>query len=57
MNEQVMKILDCWRRAYRFINDEDGEIYFWKHHHSVGGAHLEMVTAASNINLWKEWAY
>jgi hypothetical protein len=29
---------------------------FWKHHR-VGGAHLaDMVAAASDINLWKEWA-
>jgi hypothetical protein len=26
-------------------------------HHRVGGAHLaDMVAAASDINLWKEWA-
>jgi hypothetical protein len=36
---------------------EDGEIYFLETSSRVGGAHLaEMVEAASDINLWKEWA-
>lgn len=36
---------------------EDGEIYFLETSSRVGGAHLaEMVEAATNINLWAEWA-
>lgn len=37
--------------------DEDGQIYFLETSSRVGGAHLsDMVEAASNINLWAEWA-
>lgn len=36
---------------------EDGEIYFLETSSRVGGAHLaEMVEAATDINLWAEWA-
>ncbi|SFT43886.1 ATP-grasp domain-containing protein [Algoriphagus locisalis] len=36
---------------------EDGEIYFLETSSRVGGAHLaEMVEAATEINLWAEWA-
>jgi hypothetical protein len=36
---------------------EDGKIYFLETSSRVGGAHLaEMVAAASDINLWSEWA-
>jgi len=36
---------------------EDGRIYFLETSSRVGGAHLaEMVEAACDINLWKEWA-
>lgn len=36
---------------------DDGKIYFLETSSRVGGAHLaEMVAAASDINLWKEWA-
>lgn len=36
---------------------DDGKIYFLETSSRVGGAHIaEMVEAASNINLWKEWA-
>ena len=36
---------------------ESGKIYFLETSSRVGGAHLaEMVEAASDINLWKEWA-
>ena len=35
----------------------DGKFYFLETSSRVGGAHLaEMVTAASGINLWGEWA-
>lgn len=36
---------------------EDGKIYFLETSSRVGGAHLaEMVEAATQINLWTEWA-
>jgi hypothetical protein len=36
---------------------ENGQLYFLETSSRVGGAHIaEMVEAASNINLWKEWA-
>ena len=36
---------------------DDGKIYFLETSSRVGGAHLaEMVAAASDINLWGEWA-
>lgn len=36
---------------------KDGEIYFLETSSRVGGAHLaEMVEAATDINLWAEWA-
>jgi hypothetical protein len=36
---------------------EDGKIYFLETSSRVGGAHIaEMVAAASDINLWNEWA-
>jgi biotin carboxylase len=36
---------------------ETGEIYFLETSSRVGGAHLaEMVEAATNVNLWAEWA-
>ncbi|MCB0514996.1 MAG: hypothetical protein R2798_11300 [Chitinophagales bacterium] len=36
---------------------EDGQVYFLETSSRVGGAHLaEMVEAATDINLWKEWA-
>jgi len=38
-------------------NREDGEIYFLETASRVGGAHIaEMVEAATDINLWTEWA-
>jgi hypothetical protein len=37
--------------------NEDGKIYFLETSSRVGGAHLaEMVDAASDVNLWAEWA-
>ncbi|MBC5837684.1 ATP-grasp domain-containing protein [Flavobacterium muglaense] len=60
VNEQVMKGFGLKHGAAHteFIKcKEDGKIYFLETSSRVGGAHLaEMVAAASNINLWKEWA-
>ncbi len=60
VNEQVMKAFGMQHGATHteFIKcNDDGKIYFLETASRVGGAHLaEMVEAASNINLWKEWA-
>jgi hypothetical protein len=59
-NEQVMKAFGMQHGATHteFIKcNEDGKIYFLETASRVGGAHLaEMVEAASNLNLWGEWA-
>lgn len=60
VNEQVMKAFRMKNGATHteFIKcHEDGKIYFLETSSRVGGAHLaEMVDAASNINMWREWA-
>ena len=60
VNEEVLKGFGLKHGAAHteFIKcDDDGIIYFLETSSRVGGAHLaEMVNAASNINLWKEWA-
>ena len=60
VNEQVIKSFGLKHGAAHseFIKGkEDGKIYFLETSSRVGGAHLaEMVAAASNINLWREWA-
>ena len=59
-NEEVMKAFGMKHGATHteFIKcNEDGKIYFLETSSRVGGAHLaEMVEAASDINLWGEWA-
>jgi hypothetical protein len=60
INEQVIKGFGLKHGAAHteFIKcNEDGKIYFLETSSRVGGAHIaEMVEAASNINLWSEWA-
>lgn len=60
VNAQVMKAFGMQHGATHteFIKcNEDGKIYFLETASRVGGAHLaEMVDAASNVNLWGEWA-
>lgn len=60
LNKQVMKGFGLKHGAAHteFIkSNENGQIYFLETSSRVGGAHLaEMVVAASNINLWEEWA-
>jgi hypothetical protein len=60
VNEQVIKSFGLKHGASHaeFIKGkEDGKIYFLETSSRVGGAHIaEMIEAASNINLWKEWA-
>ena len=60
VNEQVLKAFGMMHGANHteFIKcNDDGKIYFLETASRVGGAHLaEMVAAASDINLWGEWA-
>lgn len=60
INEQVIKGFGLKHGASHteFIKcNEDEKIYFLETSSRVGGAHLaEMVHAASDINLWAEWA-
>ncbi|SMD46133.1 Biotin carboxylase [Aquiflexum balticum DSM 16537] len=59
-NKQVMKAFGMKNGAAHteFIKGkEDGKIYFLETSSRVGGAHLaEMVEAATDVNLWTEWA-
>lgn len=60
INEQVIKSFGLKHGAAHseYIKCKDNDkIYFLETSSRVGGAHIaEMVEAASNINLWKEWA-
>lgn len=60
VNEAIMKAFGLKNGASHteFIKSkEDGQIYFLETASRVGGAHLaEMVEAATDINLWVEWA-
>ena len=60
VNEAIMKVFGLKNGASHteFIKSrEDGQIYFLETASRVGGAHLaEMVEAATNVNLWSEWA-
>lgn len=59
-NKNVMKAFGMKSGAAHteFIKGkEDGRIYFLETSSRVGGAHLaEMVEAATDVNLWTEWA-
>jgi len=59
-NAEVMKAFGMKNGATHteFIkNREDGKMYFLETSSRVGGANLaEMVQAATDINLWAEWA-
>jgi biotin carboxylase len=66
-DEAIKKVNDAIMKAFgmrsgathtEFIkNREDGEIYFLETASRVGGAHIaEMVEAATDINIWVEWA-
>jgi hypothetical protein len=60
INEEVIKGFGLKHGVAHseYIKCKDkGKIYFLETSSRVGGAHIaEMVEAASNINLWKEWA-
>jgi biotin carboxylase len=60
MNRQVMKAFGMVRGVSHseFIRGrEDGKLYFLETSARVGGAHIvDLVEAATGINLWAEWA-
>ena len=60
VNEQIIKGFGLKHGAAHseYIKCTDnGKVYFLETSSRVGGAHLaEMVAAASDINLWSEWA-
>lgn len=60
VNAEIMKAFGLKHGASHteFIKSrEDGQIYFLETASRVGGAHLaEMVEAATDVNLWEEWA-
>ena len=66
-DKAIRAVNDLVMKAFRMKNGathtefikchEDGQIYFLETSSRVGGAHLaEMVDAASNVNMWREWA-
>ncbi len=59
LNEQVLLALGMLRGVSHseFIRGHDGKLYFLETAARVGGAHIsELVEAATEINLWVEWA-
>jgi len=59
LNVKVLKALGLLRGVSHseFIRDESGKLYFLETSARVGGANLSvLVEAATEINLWREWA-
>ncbi len=60
LNQQLMQTFGMQYSASHseyIKHAESGDFYFLETSSRVGGAHIaEMVEAASNINLWREWA-
>ncbi|MFN3345716.1 MAG: acetyl-CoA carboxylase biotin carboxylase subunit family protein [Chloroherpetonaceae bacterium] len=59
LNEQVMKSMghNIGVSHTEFIKGQDGKFYFLETSARVGGANIvELVEAATGINLWAEWA-
>lgn len=60
LNQQIVAALGMVRGALHteFIRgSEDGRLYFLETAARVGGANIvEMVEAATGVNLWREWA-
>jgi biotin carboxylase len=60
MNERVMKAFGMVRGVSHseFIRGrDDGKLYFLETSARVGGAHIvDLIEAATGINLWAEWA-
>lgn len=49
--------LQCGAAHTEFIKGEDGQFYFLETSARVGGAYIaELVAAATDVNLWREWA-
>lgn len=59
MNRQVLSAMGLVQGVSHteFIRAEDGKIFFLETSARVGGAHIvELVEAATGLNLWAEWA-
>ena len=59
LNEQMVDAMGLVRGVTHteFIQGEDGELYFLEKAARVGGANIDkLVEAASDVDLWKEWA-
>ncbi|MGH9311446.1 MAG: ATP-grasp domain-containing protein [Vicinamibacterales bacterium] len=62
LRERCARVLDSFglRRGVshtEFIQGKDGEWYFLETSARVGGAYIvDMIEAATGINLWREWA-
>jgi len=59
MNDRVLTSFGLWRGASHteFIHAGDGGWYFLETSARVGGAYIvDVVEAASGLNLWREWA-
>ena len=59
LNKKVMKAFGMVRGVSHseFIQGRDGKLYFLETSARVGGAHIvDLVEAATGINLWAEWA-
>jgi biotin carboxylase len=59
LNKKVMKAFGMVRGVSHseFIQGGDGKLYFLETSARVGGAHIvDLVEAATGINLWAEWA-
>jgi biotin carboxylase len=58
-NREVLRTLGLVRGVSHteFIKGHDGHLYFLETSARVGGAHIvELVEAATGVNLWAEWA-
>ncbi len=59
MNARVLESFGLLRGVSHteFIRGQDGELYFLETSARVGGAYIvDVVEAATGINLWREWA-
>ena len=59
LNDRVLTSFGLWRGASHteFIHAQDGGWYFLETSARVGGAYIvDVVEAASGLNLWREWA-
>jgi biotin carboxylase len=59
INERVLESFGLLRGVSHteFIRARDGELYFLETSARVGGAYIvDVVEAATGINLWREWA-